>query len=211
MGYDYTDPTLPGSIPGLLRRGCTFPGCDRKPIARGLCGAHYKQQRDGKPLGPLRTEAPAARLDSLIEKSDGCWLWLGDHDARGYGRITHKGKARKAHRVVYEAVAGPIPDGLVLDHLCRNHGCVNPAHLEPVTNRTNVVERGHTVTAANAAKTHCRQGHEYTPENTATQRGGSKRVCRTCESARNRTRRDTNEYRAKHAAEERARRARVAE
>src|SRR5688572_21764976 len=69
-----------------------------------------------------------------------------------------------AHRLMYVALRGPIPDGLELDHLCRNHACVNPWHMEPVTGRVNKL-RGTSPSAVHAAKTHCPKGHAYTPEN----------------------------------------------
>lgn len=68
---------------------------------------------------------------------NGCWLWTGTK-ARGYGQMIIAGKTAKAYRVVYELVIGPVPEGLVLDHLCRNPPCVNPAHMEPVTQAENV-------------------------------------------------------------------------
>lgn len=80
---------------------------------------------------------------------------------------------------MYEAFVGPIPDGLQIDHLCRVRHCVNPAHLEPVTIAENV-RRGA------AAQTHCKYGHEYTPENTVIHHGG--RECRTCNRIRSRRR-----------------------
>ena len=86
------------------------------------------------------------------------------------------------HRVAYEAAVGPIPEGLQLDHLCRNTLCTNPAHLEPVTCRENLL-RGNTLQAANAAKTHCPYGHPYAGENLRVRRlksGGLGRSCREC-------------------------------
>lgn len=91
----------------------------------------------------------------------GCWIWGGARHANGYGRISHQNKSKLVHRFSYEWHVGPIPTGLQLDHLCRNRACCNPAHLEPVSGRTNVL-RGDTITASNARKTHCPQGHPYT-------------------------------------------------
>lgn len=108
-----------------------------------------------------------------------CLTWTA-YKLDGYGRFSVGGKIWYAHRVAYEALVGPIPQGLMIDHLCRNRSCVNVEHMEPVTNRVNIL-RGDTVTAANAAKTHCPQGHEYTPENTHLHGpNGTGRRCRTC-------------------------------
>lgn len=115
-----------------------------------------------------------------------CWLWRGDHDQKGYGRIAVGGGKRKlAHRFSYELLVGPIPVGLQIDHVkargCTSLACVNPAHLEPVTARENLL-RSSGVTAKNANKTACHRGHAYTEENTEISRTGS-RGCRTCRRA----------------------------
>lgn len=99
----------------------------------------------------------------------GCWEWQTQIDREGYGRLSGK----LAHRVVYEILAGPIPHGLTLDHLCYVRNCVNPAHLEPVT-RTENLRR------AKARLTHCKRGHKFTPENTYVWRNA--RHCRSCNS-----------------------------
>lgn len=116
---------------------------------------------------------------------DECWVWSG-MTVNGYGHLGGgAGYSRWiAHRFAYELLVGPIPDGLDLDHLCRSRACVNPAHLEPVDRRTNVL-RGVGITARNAAKTHCVNGHAFTPENTQPLRNGG-RGCRTCRRIRNR-------------------------
>lgn len=112
-----------------------------------------------------------------VDKSGECWVWTAALDQDGYGTC-RRGGTKRAHRVAYEELVGPIPDGLVVDHLCRNRACVNPLHLEPVTNRVNLL-RGDTAAARNAAKTHCPQGHEYTDANTQRKSNGA-RICRTC-------------------------------
>lgn len=125
------------------------------------------------------TVAFLARIGDVRE--DGCWLWTGRSSRDGYGRLTYKGRDVSAHRVAYELAKGPIPAGLVIDHLCRVPACCNADHLEAVTQRENLM-RGLTIPAVNAAKTHCKNGHEFTPENTyrAPGRPGT-RCCRTCQ------------------------------
>lgn len=106
----------------------------------------------------------------------------------GYGVININGKPRKAHRVIYENHKGPIPDGLVLDHLCRNHKCVNPDHLEAVTQKINTI-RGIGPSAMNSKKTHCKNGHPFSDENTRAPTGRVHRTCRTCVREQMRARR----------------------
>jgi hypothetical protein len=106
-------------------------------------------------------------------------------DRGGYGRMKVADSMYRAHRISYTLANGPIPAGLVLDHLCRDSSCVTPAHLEAVTNKENI-QRGESGTF-NASKTHCAQGHEFTQENTY--RGPSgQRHCRACGRNRNRKR-----------------------
>jgi len=105
-----------------------------------------------------------------------CWIWTAGL-AEGYGQFRYPG-GHSAYRYAYELLVGPVPEGLQLDHLCRNRACVNPAHLEPVTALVNQ-HRGETIAARNAAKTHCPQGHEFTPENTYVNSKGS-RECLIC-------------------------------
>lgn len=118
------------------------------------------------------------RFWEKVQKTDGCWEWAAHKNQYGYGTYSMQSRQHMAHRVAYELEVGPIPDGLEIDHLCRNRGCVNPSHMEPVTGRDNTL-RGVGITAANARKTHCPKGHEFTPENTYTTPDG-KRVCREC-------------------------------
>lgn len=133
----------------------------------------------GKWLGTLEERFNACvELPPIEERTTACWRWVGHLSASGYGRLHWKGKTLPAHRVSYERFVGAIPEGLQLDHLCRNRWCVNPHHLEPVTPRENTL-RGNTLAAKNAQKTHCPQGHPYTEENTYFIRTGG-RACQTC-------------------------------
>jgi hypothetical protein len=139
-----------------------------------------------------------ARISHRIDYNGagGCWIFSGTITPNGYGQVYHNGNTHAlAHRVVFEAVVGPIPEGLVIDHICRVRHCVNPEHLEPVTQRENLL-RGQGAAAKNAARTHCQRGHEFTPENTFTYstQPAYLRGCRTCrrdnDRARWRSRRD---------------------
>ena len=116
----------------------------------------------------------------------GCWLWLGP-ETSGYGRYRVPRGNLLAHRYAYENVRGPIPQGLQLDHLCRVRCCVNPDHLEPVTNRVNAL-RGVSFSAVNASKTHCKRGHPLEGNNLRidVSRGRRERQCITCRKAQRR-------------------------
>lgn len=142
-----------------------------------------------------------------IELTGFCWLWRGYVDKHGYGYASWEGKSPRAHRIVFETLVGTIPQGLQLDHLCRIRNCVNPCHLEPVSCKENLSRSHNTQATVNTRKTHCAQGHEYTPENTSQEK--SQRACKTCKKIRAKARNSTPEARAKHAAYERARKARL--
>lgn len=120
------------------------------------------------------------RFWEKVEKTDGCWLWVGSRDGNGYGLIRN-GRLVKAHRLSYEMHKGEIPDGMEIDHLCRVKACVNPAHLEAVTHRENMSRCPDTAQARLARRTHCKRGHEFTPENTYPVPSGG-RACRACKA-----------------------------
>lgn len=180
-----------------MPKGCAHEGCGKDHYAKGWCINHYMWwfRRGDVPYASPEHQpvAPLDRFMRYVEKAPGgCWLWTGHTDANGYGRFkAPDGRSVGAYRWAYETLVGGVPDGLHLDHLCRVRRCVNPAHLEPVTCRVNMM-RGETFQAANARKTHCPQGHEYTPENTMwiTNKPGYKgRRCRICARKRGRKRR----------------------
>lgn len=125
-------------------------------------------------------KALARFLDQITpEPNSGCWIWLGSLGHGGYGQFMVARQNYRAHRWAYEHLVGPIPhDTPQLDHKCRVRCCVNPAHLEPVTNKQNVL-RGEGVTAENAVKTHCPQGHPLSGNNLRFL-NGTWRACRQC-------------------------------
>lgn len=135
------------------------------------------------------THAPAKDrlLRRAVYATSGCLEWTGCLTPDGYGQIKVAGRLTLTHRVSYEHFMGPVPDGLQLDHLCRNRACCNPLHLEAVTVRENVL-RGVSPVAHRAAQTHCIHGHAFDEENTYLWRG-TKRQCKTCKRARDRQRR----------------------
>lgn len=133
----------------------------------------------------------ADRFWSKVNKTEGCWLWIAALNGAGYGTFWPQWRTPvPAHRWAYEAIVGPIPEGLYIDHLCRVRNCVNPEHLEPVTPRENVM-RGETVAAANAAKTHCDHGHAFDELNTFYTKEGWRR-CRRCDLTRQTAWREAN-------------------
>lgn len=183
-----TSPDLPDNLHGgaeVADRTCSIDGCERRVLARGLCSAHYQAEKNAGRLADHQRErltgAPIA--DRLFQRrqitAGGCWEWTGSQSRGGYGGIRIDDKLHRVHRVAYEHFVGPIAEGLQIDHLCRNRLCFNPDHLEPVTQRVNI-ERG----LLGAAKTHCSNGHEYTPENVAIRRG--RRRCKVCDRERSR-------------------------
>ena len=142
---------------------------------------------------------PEDRFWARVEKGDGCWLWTGARSGNGYGCMRVEGKVHSVHRLSYEWHIGPIPDGFTIDHVrergCVSRLCVNPDHLEAVTNRENIL-RSDSACAINARKTHCDRGHEFTEENTKVRPHG--RECRACAAMMQRQRRAQPRLLPKH-------------
>ncbi|GAP46927.1 HNH endonuclease [Streptomyces azureus] len=147
-----------------------------------------------RPYDKQYREATKHRLiaNSVEDPHTGCWIWQKALDRDGYG-VCGAPKRESAHRASFLAFIGPIPAGMVIDHRCHSNAptcpggtdcmhrrCINPAHLEPVTDTVNVL-RGRSTWAKNARKTHCHRGHEFTPENTYARPDG--RACRACQNA----------------------------
>lgn len=118
----------------------------------------------------------------IPEPNSGCWLWTENWNRGGYGTVYVSAARRQimAHRHSYEISVGPIPEGLEIDHLCRQRCCVNPQHLEPVTQRENILRMAQAL--ERERNFHCRNGHKRTEENTFVKPNGA-RVCNECRRA----------------------------
>ena len=140
-------------------------------MARSRIGRTGKR----KTIGDVLADLVKRRSSSMPTD---CWIYTGYIDKDGYGSVMMNRKVYRVHCAVYEHFRGVIPEGLEIDHLCRNRACANPDHLEPVTRRINQL-RGETFSALNSLKTYCPKGHSYSGENLYVDPKGGRR-CITC-------------------------------
>lgn len=135
----------------------------------------------------MTTATLPERFWSKVNKTETCWDWIAGKNHYGYGSFAVRREGEwfraQAHRVAYEALVGPIPEGLTIDHLCRNAACVNPAHMEPVTRGENVL-RGVGPSAQHARQTHCVRGHPLSGDNVYITPGRGVRQCIACRRER---------------------------
>jgi len=172
-------------------RLCTIEGCENAKLARGWCPKHYARWRSTgdplktrKPTGGRKPVDPTRSFWSKVDADGDCWEWKGAMRPNGYGVFATNGKNVGAHRFAWENLIGPIPEGLVIDHLCKNRGCVNVTHLEPVTYSENILRgAGPFLTKIRRAVTECKHGHAFDAENTYLCANG-KRACRKCRKDR---------------------------
>jgi hypothetical protein len=126
----------------VTRNYCTFEGCERVLSGNGLCQMHRQQQLRGKPVTALRPPNGSTPLSerfwSKVDRGGECWIWQGTKRPQGYGVIGINNKLHYAHRISWEMANGEqIPDGMVIDHICRRPLCVRPTHLRMTTNKGN--------------------------------------------------------------------------
>lgn len=173
------------------REVCSVEGCTTEKRARGMCLVHYSRERRriaalGRPTIEDRFWARVDRdgpVPSFRPDLGPCWLWTGRKDRNGYGALVVNRVRTGAHRRSYMLAVGPIPEKYDVDHLCRVHACVNPAHLEAVTHRENNL-RG----LRGRLRTHCPQGHPLVDGNLYFKGPTRQRLCRQCVLDRSRLR-----------------------
>ena len=124
----------------LADKTCTVEGCTTRLEAHGLCVKHLRRMKTHGNVNTVNLifDNETRFFATITKRPDGCWLWTGSPGNTGYVRAFFDGKRWLVHRWAYTHFVGPIPDGFVIDHLCRRITCVNPAHLEAVTQQENI-------------------------------------------------------------------------
>lgn len=170
-----------------VEKQCLIDNCEMPARSRGYCNIHYMRwYQYGDPLagGPLRSTVTTLNrfhAGYIINPETGCWNWT-KKKTKGYGALKINGKTVSAHRFAYLTFIGPIPNGYQLDHFeCNNPPCCNPYHLRATTPRENTL-RSNAISAQNARKTHCCNGHEFNQANTriVQTNSGIRRICKVC-------------------------------
>ena len=155
----------------MAKRTCSIEDCDRTHQARGLCERHYRRLRITGTTSLRRTAE--SRFWEKVDRTGDCWLWIATLNNKGYGQFWDGTLLVLAHRWSYEHHREPIPDGMVIDHRCRTPACVNPEHMEVVTQAENM---------ARARLEVCRRGHPYAENEYIAPDG--RRYCRRCAQVR---------------------------
>lgn len=162
---------------------CESLGCDTVAKVRGLCNRCYERLRSAGRFRGVSVDKPTPeeRFFVKVNAHGVCWEWTAFRNPEGYGMFGgggDGGRTHLAHRWSYAYLVGEIPEGLTLDHLCRNRACVNPDHLEPVTHAENCRRGG--------LRKYCKRGHVFADDFYVD--GNGKRHCRPCAKARDRER-----------------------
>lgn len=181
-------------------RKCRFGGCDNHVHGHDYCSGHVRQLKAGTPLAVLKRQRkrgsePIVKYREAICDVPGlegpCHVFIGFINDAGYGQLWHGNKAIGSHRYTYERVNGKIPDGLVIDHVCRNRACCNALHLRAVTVQINSTENIQGAAwQLQAMKTRCIKGHPFDEANTYIHSTKGTRECRRCRADREHRRRN---------------------
>jgi hypothetical protein len=176
------------------KKDCAVDKCTTPARARGWCSRHYKRWKAyGDPtyakFESVRGATDEERFWAKVEPTGFCWNWTAAREYSGHGMFNlgaeYDRRPVRAHRFAYETLVGLIPEGLELDHLCRNRACVNPDHLEPVTHEENM-RRGFAPSQALNRRGVCAQGHDTRNDENVFIAKSGRRTCKICAARRQR-------------------------